>query len=92
MKDLLSNLLGIFAKSWWVEVSTGSPKCVYYFGPFESEAEAVQAQAGYIEDLKKEGAQQIQALVSRREDPPQLTVEYPETSAGKAEAALGNLS
>ncbi|MEO0458234.1 MAG: DUF1816 domain-containing protein [Cyanobacteria bacterium P01_A01_bin.114] len=90
MKDLFSNLVGIFTKSWWVEISTDTPKCVYYFGPFNSEAEAIAAKAGYIQDLEQEGAQQLQAKVSRREDPPELTVELPETPSGNVKSTLGS--
>ena len=80
MKGLFSNIVGIFTKSWWIEISTDSPKCTYYFGPFNTEAEALAAQAGYMQDLAQEGAQHLQATISRREDPSELTIEFPEAA------------
>ena len=80
MKNFLSNLFGSFAKPWWVEISTSEPRCLYYFGPFESEAEAIQHQGGYIEDLEQEGAQQIKVIVKSCSEPAHLTVEYTEPS------------
>ncbi|NEQ52274.1 MAG: DUF1816 domain-containing protein [Leptolyngbya sp. SIO3F4] len=63
-------------KCWWLEISTLSPTCDYYFGPFDSEIEAHQEQSGYVEDLEKEGGQVLRTLVVRRKTPAQLTVEY----------------
>lgn len=47
----------------WLKIFTTTPNCTYYFGPFESVKEADLAQAGYIEDLVKEGAQGIAAQI-----------------------------
>ncbi|ACK70196.1 Domain of unknown function DUF1816 [Gloeothece citriformis PCC 7424] len=41
---------------WWVEISTAQPKCLYYFGPFDSADEAQSHKPGYVEDLQAEGA------------------------------------
>ncbi|WOD38593.1 DUF1816 domain-containing protein [Nodosilinea sp. E11] len=71
--SFLSNLLGQ-SKAWWVEIKTNQPACTYYFGPFDSEAEAVMAKGGYIEDLEQEGAQNIQTVVQRCNRPDQLTI------------------
>lgn len=49
--------------AWWVEVITTNPWCIYYFGPFANNQEANMAQAGYVEDLKQEGAQGIQVQI-----------------------------
>ena len=49
----LSNILGL---AWWVEITTQSPSCTYYFGPFLSESEAKKSSKGYVEDLEIEGA------------------------------------
>ncbi|NEP19670.1 MAG: DUF1816 domain-containing protein [Leptolyngbya sp. SIO4C1] len=68
--------MGLTAMPWWVKVSTESPHCLYYFGPFSSQHEATYAQPGYIEDLMQEGAEQIQAAITRQQAPEQLTVEY----------------
>lgn len=50
---------------WWVKVCTQNPTCTYYFGPFDSKAEAMAAQAGYIEDLEQENAEDIQVDLQR---------------------------
>lgn len=77
----MNNLLGRFlknilgpSKAWWVEIKTSQPACTYYFGPFDSEAEALAAKGGYIEDLEQEGAQNIQTQVQLCADPDQLTI------------------
>lgn len=76
MKNFFGGLFkGMFASEWWIEVSTGSPKCTYYFGPFTDESEATAAKSGYIEDLEQEGAQQITAMVKRCSRPDALTVD-----------------
>jgi len=74
----LLNKLGL---AWWIEVATGSPRCTYYFGPFSSVGEANAAQAGYVEDLEKEGAQEIVVDVKRCR-PGQLTIEEPASPSG----------
>ncbi len=58
--------------SWWLKVKTQSPDCIYYFGPFESKEEAVLSQAGYLDDLMQEGAQNIRLAV-KKSRPQQLT-------------------
>jgi len=60
MKKFFSNLFNFFSTNWWVKVTTAEPSCIYYFGPFSNEQEALQASPGYIEDLEQEGAQRIQ--------------------------------
>jgi hypothetical protein len=50
---------------WWVEIATSQPKCLYYFGPFESFAEALSHQSGYIEDLQSEAAVGINAQIKQ---------------------------
>ena len=80
MKNFLGNLFGLFSTPWWVKITTAEPHCIYYFGPFDSETEALQAQPGYIEDLQQEGAQQIQTSLQHSSEPDELTVDL-ETSA-----------
>ncbi|MEG3436444.1 DUF1816 domain-containing protein [Pannus brasiliensis CCIBt3594] len=58
---------------WWVKITTVSPHCLYYFGPFDSFEEARQEQGGYLEDLEEEGARGI-SLSIERADPHALTV------------------
>lgn len=55
---------------WWVKITTVKPKCVYYFGPFASQNEAVKSQSGYVEDLKAEKAQEISIEI--KQDLPKL--------------------
>lgn len=50
---------------WWVEISTDSPHCIYYFGPFQNLKEAETAQRGYLEDLESEAAQGIVVNIKR---------------------------
>lgn len=81
MKDFFGSLVNFVGKAWWVEISTDSPKCVYYFGPFAGSAEADSAKRGYIEDLEQEGAQQIRIVVKRCKAPSKLTI-YDEATDG----------
>lgn len=74
MKDALLSLLGSLGLAFWVKVTTDSPTCTYYFGPFTTEAEAEAAKAGYCEDLRGEFAQNIQASCERRRRPSELTI------------------
>jgi hypothetical protein len=66
-----SNRLGL---AWWVRVTTRTPNCVYYFGPFLNQQEAYGAISGYVEDLEQEQAEGITAVVQRCK-PAQLTYE-----------------
>ena len=58
---------------WWVEITTEVPKCTYFFGPFDSYAEASRSQSGYVEDLKEEKAQNIRVKI-RQCEPKELTI------------------
>ena len=59
--------------TWWIKITTTEPKCLYYFGSFDSKNEAVDALPGYVEDLETEQAKEI--FVELMQDPPnQLTV------------------
>ena len=76
MKNFFSSLFGFAATPWWIKITTAEPNCIYYFGPFDSEAEALQHQPGFIEDLEGENAHQIEASLQRSEAPEKLTVEF----------------
>ena len=65
MKEVLLTVLEQIGMAWWVEVTTDTPKCTYYFGPFLTSSEASAHQPGYLEDLKTEGAQDIQVQMKR---------------------------
>jgi len=71
-------LLEVLGLAVWVEITTESPRCTYYFGPFANESEADTAKFGYIEDLEAEGATGVIASIKRCK-PAQLTV-YDEAS------------
>jgi len=58
---------------WWVKIETQTPRCTYYFGPFDNAKEAQQTKPGFVEDLEKEGAEGIMVLVSQF-DPQTLTI------------------
>ena len=71
LKPLLS-AIHASNQPWWVKVRTQAPDCTYYFGPFESKGEAKLLQAGYLEDLNQEGAQNIKLAVEKAQ-PKNLT-------------------
>lgn len=60
--------------SWWVEINTAVPLCTYYFGPFDSQAEARDSRTGYVDDLCLEGARDIVALIKHCQ-PKNLTID-----------------
>ncbi len=78
--SLATKLLGILGSKrkkenpYWLEISTEVPKCIYFFGPFDSPLEAKGSQAGYIEDLMSENAQGIQVELKQCSQPPELTI------------------
>ncbi len=73
MKEALASLLKQLGIAVWTKVTTESPRCTYYFGPFYSFTEAEKTQAGFIEDIKGEGAKGI-AVVIKRCNPGNLTI------------------
>ena len=60
---------------WWIEIYTDYPQCLYYFGPFDNKTEARDAQAGFIEDLRQEGAEHF-AVEIKQCQPQILTQEW----------------
>jgi Domain of unknown function (DUF1816) len=73
VKAVVGGFIQAIATRWWLEVTTTEPRCTYYFGPFNSVAEAETAHSGYIEDLQSEGAQGIAATIKRC-NPTHMTV------------------
>jgi signal transduction histidine kinase len=59
--------------TWWVEIQTNLPRCIYYFGPFESSKEARSSQVGYLEDLLEERARGITVEIKQCQ-PENLTI------------------
>ena len=68
-----SIVLGQQNQPYWVEIVTQQPYCLYYFGPFDSYAEAEQMQDGYVEDLVSEKATGI-SIEIKRCSPTKLTL------------------
>jgi Domain of unknown function (DUF1816) len=53
--------------SWWVEVHTPMPEWTHCYGPFDHLQEARIARTGYVENLRKEGARDIVAVVKQHD-------------------------
>lgn len=74
--DCLNLIIGFMETldpAWWAEITTITPHCIYYFGPFDSFDEAKSAYPGYIADLNSEGAQGI-TIVIKFCQPDELTM------------------
>lgn len=65
MKELLIRILDLLGIACWLEISTETPRCTYYFGPFLTKKDAITFQDGYIEDLLEEGAKGITVKIKR---------------------------
>ena len=89
MKNFFGSLFNFFSNPWWVQITTAEPSYVYYFGPFNSEADATQAEPGYVEDLQGEGALQIQTSLQNIAEPKELTIELERTLQPTAMATAG---
>ena len=82
-------VLSVFAapsrgpEKWWVEIVTDSPRCTYYFGPFDTDKEASSNTPGYIEDLESEGAKRVSIRIKRCQ-PRELTIDEDRVSEGIA--------
>lgn len=91
--DFVASILDQFGWAWWIKITTKQPHCTYFFGPFVTEAEAKKAQHGYIEDLQKEGAIDIQVEMGRmRPDHNNLTIEENSMNGSAPVVALVLLS
>ena len=73
MKKLITEIVDFLGLAYWAKITTESPRCIYYFGPFLSKQEALSAQNGYIEDLKSEDARGIVVKLERCK-PKELTI------------------
>ncbi len=60
-------------KSWWIEIKTATPCCIYFFGPFDGLEEAKQEQPGYVDDLVQEKAVGIKVEIKQCQ-PTRLTI------------------
>ncbi len=73
MKEITTKLLNTLGWAYWIEIKTTTPLCTYYFGPFLSHQEADTSKAGFIEDLREEGATGIKVGIERCK-PKELTI------------------
>ncbi len=73
MKEITTKLFNTLGWAYWVKITTATPTCTYYFGPFISRNEANAAKPGFIEDLEEEGAKGIQVELERCK-PKELTI------------------
>jgi hypothetical protein len=60
--------------SWWLEIGTIRPLCIYFFGPFENLSEAKSSKEGFSQDLRGENARLLYSDVKLC-NPRQLTIE-----------------
>ena len=65
IKEVLKGFAQGLRMSWWVEIATTEPRCIYYFGPFHNSTEAAAACPGYIEDILSEKACGIEVAIKR---------------------------
>lgn len=65
LKQIFIGFLEGLKTAVWVEVTTDTPRCTYYFGPFDSSSEAQAYCPGYIQDLQSEGALGIKFTIKR---------------------------
>jgi Domain of unknown function (DUF1816) len=89
IQSIWSSLLHQIGRAWWVKITTKSPHCCYYFGPFSTKIAADLARPGYIEDLESELAQGIEAEIERCA-PIELTIDY-ELAGGGTDLRLNPL-
>lgn len=73
MNELWLSTLEFLGMAWWLEVTTESPSCTYYFGPYLRASEAEAEQQGFTTDLEQEGARGVKVIIKRCK-PAQLTV------------------
>ena len=88
VKSRLVGLLQVKRDDWWVEITTVTTRCIYYFGPFQTSTEAKAAHFGYLEDLHHEAAQGISVSIKRC-NPTVLTLFEQEDETQEAGLSLG---
>ncbi|MEM9809568.1 MAG: DUF1816 domain-containing protein [Cyanobacteria bacterium P01_D01_bin.56] len=76
MKRFVDQMFGVLNKSWWLEILAASPSRGYYFGPFESENDAIQEQMRHVKDIERKGSEVLLVSVVRRQAPTKRMVEY----------------
>jgi hypothetical protein len=73
MREVLVGVFDSLGWAWWIRITTETPNCTYYFGPFLAKKEALAAKAGYLEDINGEGASCVNLEIKRCK-PKELTV------------------
>ncbi|NEP62403.1 MAG: DUF1816 domain-containing protein [Symploca sp. SIO2G7] len=76
MENLINQMFGFVKKSWWLEILATSPSCGYYFGPFDSESEAIQEQLRCVNDIECRGSEVLLVSVVHRKAPEERMIEY----------------
>ncbi len=78
MENLINQVFSLLNQSWWLEIMAASPSCGYFFGPFESESEALEEQLRYVNDIERQGREVLLVSVVRRPAPEKRMVHYSE--------------
>jgi Domain of unknown function (DUF1816) len=86
MKELWISVLTLLGVAWWIEITTESPNCTYYFGPFATAQDAETEKSGYIDDLELEGAKGFKTAIKRCK-PTKLTI-FDETNESAVEKQI----
>lgn len=81
LKHTLTTLWEGLGLATWVKISTTNPPCLYYFGPFLSEAEAQDYRPAFLRDLEEEGAQGIETEILQCPRPAELTLDHSQSSS-----------
>ena len=66
------NKLGL---AWWAKVVTGTPKAIYWFGPFLTKRNLNKNLENFINDLSDEGSKDIKHTIIKCKKEEPLTVE-----------------
>ena len=71
-------MFGLLNKSWWLEILATSPSCGYYFGPFDSESDAIKEQLRHVKAIERKGCEVLLVSVVRRQAPEKRMIRYSE--------------
>ena len=78
MDNLINQVFGLLNQSWWLEIMAASPSCGYFFGPFQSESDALKEQLHHVKDIERQGREVLFVSVVRRQAPAKRMVHYSE--------------
>jgi Domain of unknown function (DUF1816) len=74
LKVIWIEVLNLFGKAWWIEISTAPPHVNYYFGPFASCRDAELSTQRYQEYLQDSKSAQITNSTIKRCKPGELNI------------------